>query len=73
MAKMVDVVEQAAQSIDQVKSRRPAPAKPTAQPAARRTVAVQPCELMPASASLFIERPGRRKVKYGKSRWVILG
>ena len=78
MAKMVDAVEQAAKSLDQVKTRefacrRPTPAKPTLQPLARRTVAVQPRELMPAQAFRFIERPGRRKVKYGKNRWVILG
>ena len=60
--------EQAAPAI----TRHPTPQKPAAQPAAQRQVTVR---AQPGFADLpfrFIEKPGRRKVKYGKHRWVIV-
>jgi hypothetical protein len=50
---------------------KPAPAKPVAQVAARQ-VAVQAPIMASKDFVRFIERPMRRKVKYGKNRWVIL-
>jgi hypothetical protein len=50
-----------------------APAKPDAQPAAQQKVVAQSPPMFPNISRHIIERPGRRKVKYGKNRWVILG
>lgn len=58
---------------DQIVSRKPAPAEPTTQPVAPRQVAVRAREVGPADFHRFVERPMRRKVKYGRNRWVILG
>ena len=58
---------------DQIVSRKPAPAEPTTQPVAPRQVAVRARELGPIDFHRFVERPMRRKVKYGRNRWVILG
>ena len=56
-----------------VRNQKPAPAKP-ATPATKQRVEVVARPLAMIGAPVrFIERPGRRKVKYGKSRWVILG
>jgi hypothetical protein len=52
---------------------KPAPAKPVAQPVAPRQVAVKAPIMSTKDFTRFIERPGRRKVRYGKNRWVILG
>jgi hypothetical protein len=48
------------------------PAKPTAQPATQRKVAVKSPPMFSAIGPRFVERPGRRKVKYGRHRWVIV-
>jgi hypothetical protein len=58
---------------DQIVGRTPAPEQPVAQPIAGNEVAVRAREVGPQNFRRFIERPGRRKVKYGKNRWVILG
>lgn len=52
---------------------KPAPAKPAAEPVAARQVAVQAPIMVDKDFRRFVERPMRRKVKYGKNRWVILG
>jgi hypothetical protein len=52
---------------------KPAPAKPGAQPVAPRQVAVRAREIGGVDFTRFVDRPGRRRVKYGKNRWVILG
>lgn len=52
---------------------KPAPAKPAAEPVAARQVAVHAPLIAREDFRLFVDRPGRRKVKYGKTRWVILG
>jgi len=55
-----------------VRTQKPGPTKPAS------LVAKQRVELIPRSLALldapvrFVERPGRRKVKYGKNRWIIL-
>jgi len=49
------------------------PVKPAAQQVAQRTVELQNPPMFPGISRQFIERPMRRKVKYGKNRWVILG
>jgi hypothetical protein len=55
------------------KARTPAPAKPVAEPAVPRQVVLRQAPLFSEDFHRIIERPGRRKVKYGKNRWVILG
>jgi hypothetical protein len=52
---------------------QPAPAKPAAEPVVARQVAVKAPIMSSKDFTRFVERPGRRKVKYGKNRWVILG
>lgn len=52
---------------------KPAPAKPAAEPVAPRQVAMKAPIMADQDFRHFVERPGRRKVKYGKNRWVILG
>jgi hypothetical protein len=54
-------------------ARTPAPAKPATEPVAPRQVAMKAPIMADRDFVRFIERPMRRKVKYGKNRWVILG
>jgi hypothetical protein len=54
-------------------ARTPAPAKPAAEPVAPRQVAMKAPIMAERDFVCFVERPMRRKVKYGKNRWVILG
>lgn len=75
-------VEDAAHSIDQAKTatvsrtftaRKPAPAKPVAPVAKQRVQVAYRLISFLGTQYRFPERPVRRKVKYGKNRWVILG
>jgi hypothetical protein len=50
-----------------------APAKPAAEPVYPRQVAMKAPIMAQKDFMRFVERPMRRKVKYGKNRWVILG
>ena len=71
----VQALDDAVQSIEAAKNftPKPAPAKSTSLTTTRRVeVVARPLAMMGAPVR-FIERPGRRKVKYGKSRWIILG
>jgi hypothetical protein len=52
---------------------KPAPAKPAAEPVAPRQVAMKAPIMSDRDFLRFVERPMRRKVKYGRNRWVILG
>ena len=54
-------------------ARTPAPAKPVAEPVAPRQIAMKAPIMAQKGFVRFVERPMRRKVKYGKNRWVILG
>ena len=51
---------------------KPAPAKPAAEPVAPRQVAVQAPLMSNKDFVRFYERPMRRKVKYGRCRWVMV-
>ena len=51
---------------------KPAPIKSATPAVAPRQVALRQAPLMPASFVHFIEKPHRRKVKYGRSKWIIL-
>jgi hypothetical protein len=51
----------------------PAPAAPANVPVGTHQVAVRMREFGSTPFRQIIERPARRKVKYGKNRWVILG
>lgn len=51
---------------------KPAPAKPATPAVAPRQVVLRQAPLMPASFARFIEKPHRRKVKYGRHRWVLV-
>lgn len=53
-------------------ARKPAPAKPASQPITQRQVVIQRTDFDPNCFGRFVERPGRRRVKYGKHRWVIV-
>jgi hypothetical protein len=55
------------------KARTPAPAKPIAEQAVPRQVVLRQAPLVSQDFYRFIERPGRRKVKYGRHRWVLIG
>jgi hypothetical protein len=52
-----------------VAAEQPAPAKPAAQ----RTVVLQSPLIFSSISRHIIERPMRRRVKYGRNRWIILG
>jgi hypothetical protein len=52
-------------------TRKPAPAKPTSQQAPQRKAVAQIPPMFPSMAR-FIERPGPRKVKYGKHHWLLI-
>jgi hypothetical protein len=67
-------VEQGPQYVSRTfHTRKPAPAKPTSQPVPQQKVVVRQAPLASLGAVRFIERPGPRKVKYGKHRWVMVG
>jgi hypothetical protein len=66
-------VEGSAYSPRTFKARTPAPAKPVAEPVASHQVVLRQAPLVSTDFHRFIERPARRKVKYGCHRWVILG
>jgi hypothetical protein len=51
---------------------KPVPAKPASPAVAPRKVVVRQAPLFPASFTRFIEQPPRRKVKYGRHRWVLM-
>jgi hypothetical protein len=56
-----------------IRARKSAPVKPAAPVAKQRVeVVARPMALMGSPFS-FPQVPTRRKVKYGKSRWVVLG
>lgn len=57
---------------DQIVSREPAPVSSDSIPAGTHQVAIRAKPLGLPSITRFNERPMRRKVKYGKGRWVIL-
>jgi hypothetical protein len=64
-----------AEPIDAVQSpsaSKPAPAKPASPAVAPHKVKMRQAPLSPASFTRFIEQPYRRKVKYGKRRWVLV-
>lgn len=67
-AKQIDAM---ATSIEQAKQRKPAPTKPVAPAAAQRRVTVA-SPIIYGPSRYFIEKPQRRKVKYGNRRWVIV-
>lgn len=58
---------------DQIVGREPAPVKSDSLPVGTYQVGVRARELGPVDFHRFVERPMRRKVKYGRNRWVILG
>jgi hypothetical protein len=53
-------------------TRKPAPTKPTSQPAPQQKVVVRQAPLASVGFTRFIEKPHLRKVKYGKHRWVLV-
>jgi hypothetical protein len=59
--------------VEEVQAEKPTPSKQQAPAPAQRdvTVAARPLP-MGAPTGYFIEKPQRRKVKYGNRRWVIV-
>jgi hypothetical protein len=56
----------------QATARQSKPAKPTSQPAAPRKAVVRQAPLASLGFTRFTEKPHRRKVKYGRHRWVLV-